>query len=319
MKKVLILLLLLAGILPSVKNNQLTLTGQMAYGQDVGNELPEVSVCGANTVSTSYGNCTETTTTCYNTVNCDTGEVISYGSCNVASTYTCSGDQDDTDETDGGNGSGGGGSGGGSSGGGSGSNPPSQTKDCAGIWGGSAQMNSCGECVGGTTGKENCNPCIPKSFNYGMSVCPVAMSSEYEGYGWCAFLTLATIKCGVPCTYATYYYANYKQSLNINGCNSTVGVSGSHIRGLYNHFGVSVGSGVYDACTFISGISPGGKALLITTSNHVYMLYQISRTNENVKMDDIQVWKYDTSDENGWDNRIPLSNVDFSANAIISK
>ena len=38
-----------------------------------------------------------------------------------------------------------------------------------------------------------------------MDVSPIESDPKYGGYGWCAFLTLATIRSGDPCTYATYY------------------------------------------------------------------------------------------------------------------
>jgi len=149
------------------------------------------------------------------------------------------------------------------------------------------------------------------SFDYGISVNPIQSDPKYAGYGWCGFLTLATIIGGDPCTYAADYYANYEQSKKISGCNSTDGIAPINIRSFYGKYNVILGPGVWDDCSLIAGVNPN-KALLITIPGHVYVLYGFHRKEGPITMD-----KYDTSDTAGWDRPgLPL-NFD-SPNAAIS-
>jgi len=187
------------------------------------------------------------------------------------------------------------------------------TQDCNGVWGGTATLNDCGDCVGGNTNYQGCTPCLNHDFNYGMNVTPIQSNSAYDGYDWCSFLTLATIIGGDPCTYAADYYATYLKSENIVGCNNTEGIPANKLLSFYSSYGIIHGAGVYDDCSLINGIKEN-KALLITTSNHVYLLYGFHRSSgENIVMD-----KYDTQDLEGW-NRTHLALSIGYPNCIISK
>lgn len=196
-------------------------------------------------------------------------------------------------------------------------NEETKTVDCAGVENGTAYLNNCQECVGGTTNKTDCSPfCFPKEFDRGLSVTPYL---QWLGkYKWCAFFTLATLKGGVPCDYASYYYSTYVPTLRIVGCNSDVGAE--PIRPLYEHFGVvfepsyAIGT---DKCILISQVAGGGKGVLIQTSNHVFMLYHFTRLNENAYIDDISVSKYDTNDGNGWNRDVPMNTINFSGTVDI--
>ena len=50
-----------------------------------------------------------------------------------------------------------------------------------------------------------------------------------ETTGWCVFASLATLSGKTACQHAASYYANYKASLGIDGCDSQVGVSAGNL------------------------------------------------------------------------------------------
>jgi hypothetical protein len=186
-------------------------------------------------------------------------------------------------------------------------------RDCAGVLGGSAIRNDCNECVGGTTNKENCIPCIPLTFNYGMAVTPVAEDPRYNGFGWCSFITLATMRGGDPCTYAADYYAIYRAADAIVGCNSPLGMDPMHLRPFYARHGIAVGAGVWSECSLINGVNPN-NGLLITPGAHIYLIYGFHRTRGG----DVTMDKFDTNDPNGWNRAgLPL-NIEMP-NAIATR
>jgi hypothetical protein len=197
-------------------------------------------------------------------------------------------------------------------------NEETKTVDCAGVENGTAYLNNCQECVGGTTNKTDCSPfCFPKTFNSGVVVQPVPYSSRFLGKGWCSFCTLATLESFDPCSYATYYYNNIrKDGVNVD-CTSNAGVRDmAEQQQLYEHFGwifYPTFFGDDPKCMLISQVSTSGVAALITTSSHVFLLYNFYRPNEQTNVDDIIVSKYDTNDTKGWNrNNIPLKEINLS-------
>jgi len=80
MKKILILLFLLGGLLPVVQHGRFALSGFELSAQNSGNELPELSVCAHHfpdyMVSYSVTDCTETWNRCTQQTVCSTGEPI---------------------------------------------------------------------------------------------------------------------------------------------------------------------------------------------------------------------------------------------------
>jgi len=190
-------------------------------------------------------------------------------------------------------------------------------QDCAGVWGGEAYRNDCQECVGGTTQKVDCSPfCFPKQFNIGMSVTAYPNYGTRSGYGWCSFFTLATLKGGDPCTYASYYYSTFRPEMHIDNCNSTLGAQTEKIQPFYENFGVvyEPSFAVSDNCTLINQITSngGGKGILVQSSDHIFLLYNFYRPNENTDIGDILVSKYDTSNGNGWDSVVKMRQINFA-------
>jgi len=144
MKKILILIVFCLDLLPFMSDGKWELrSGSEAMSQSYGSEsnpydLPEVEICKCTVCGQQYD--------CREGHNCSgnpggSGPPIGGGGGGGT----------------GGGGTGGGGAGGGGTGGGGiGGGGTPLTYDCAGILGGTAYKDNCGQCVGGITGKQPC-------------------------------------------------------------------------------------------------------------------------------------------------------------------
>lgn len=265
MKKLILLVLLVIGLIPTIKNRRFSITiGTNAFAQIDGEngELAGTSICyqpyTEEEDESIPGGVIQQISDCTETVNCTTGEVQD-GSivCIVSYNFVPDGSGDPIGGSGGGGSSGGGGgsgsgSGGDSGGGGGGGG----ATDCHGTPGGTAYTDDCEECVGGKTGnvaffwyKDNDGDGWG-SFESGMKECMTQpagyVSNGEDGNDACYNLSNDPNQCIDPCDQATTlptYFSNTTLTSNFSYMAGQGDNSASNNGGQLWEYGVPISIG----------------------------------------------------------------------------